>query len=135
MGGELQVNTTTLADTIRDQVRKTIASTIPDEQINLLIKAEFDNFFRVPERRYSNDPQPVSQFQALIAKFMDELLREKIKEALKVETERYTTHQWNAEGKKIVESFMKEYAPIAMAGISESIVRNAMQQFQNGQRF
>lgn len=136
MGGEIQtINPTTLADTIRDQVRKTIAATIPDEQINVLIKAEFDNYFKTPEKRYSNDPQPVSQFVGVIAKEMDVLMREKITAALRTEIERYTVHTWNTEGKKIVEQFVKEYAPHAIAGISESIVRGALQQLQNGRTF
>lgn len=136
MGGELQtVNVATLADTIRDQVRKTIAATIPDEQINALIKTEFDGFFKAGERRYSSDPTPISQFQAVIAKEMDTFLSEKIRESVRKECERYTAHQWNDQGKAIVERFVKEYAPLALAGISDMIVRNAMQAFQNGQRF
>lgn len=135
MNKELVVNTTTLADTIRDQVRKTIAATIPDEQINGLIKTEYDNFFRAGEKRYHSDPTPISPFQALIAKEMDAFLSEKIREHVRKECERFTSNQWSDEGKKIVERFVKEYAPLALAGISDMIVRNAMQAFQNGQRF
>ncbi len=131
MGGELSLNVTSLADTIRDKVRSTIAASIPDDQINGLIKNEYDNFFKTPDRRYHNDPEPMSPFKAAIKAELDKLLKEKIQEAVQAEVARFTSvNTWDAAGKTVVESIVKEYAPAAIQGMAQAIVTSTLQNMQ-----
>jgi hypothetical protein len=124
-----------LADTIRDRVREQIVSAIPDEQINNFIKKEWAAYFERPTlNNWSNhkEEDKLSPFQREVRKHINEHICTKIKEAVDKEMKMFNESAWNAEGKKFIEQFVREYAPMAMHGISEMIVRNTMNQLTQG---
>jgi hypothetical protein len=124
-----------LADTIRDRVREQIVSAIPDEQINNFIKKEWAAYFERPTlNNWGNhkEEDKLSPFQREVRKYINEHICTKIKEAVDKEMKMFNESTWNAEGKKFIEQFVREYAPMAMHGISEMIVRNTMNQLTQG---
>lgn len=125
-----------LADTIRDKVRSTIAATIPDEQINGLIKKEYDSFFARPERRYTSDPEPISPFAAMIKAEIDKLLRTKISEEVNKEINRFFSQDvYSTTGKRVLETLVKEYAPSALEGMAEALVQSSIQRISQNRPY
>lgn len=130
MSNELTV--ANLADTIRDRVRTQIVNVIPDEQIDGLIKKEWESFFVTPPRTNNWDTtEKKSAFQTMIEKEVNAYFTTKVKESLDKQLEIFTQASWDAHAKKYLNEFVKGYAPMALEGIGARLAEAALQNAQN----
>lgn len=136
MNNALSTDVASLADTIRDKVRTTIAAAIPDGQLDGLIKKEWETFFVVPQPRNSYDAKPEhSPFQLMIKAEMEKLIREKVAEGVRKEMDRFNVSTWDAQGKKTLEMIIKEYAPAAIEGVAGAIVHSTLQRLNQNRPY
>lgn len=121
-----------LADAIRDRVRSSIVSVIPDEQIDKLVKSEFDSFFKIPERpHWSSDAGKGSPFQEAVKREIDVFVKEKVQAEVQDQLNAFTQATWDDAGKSFVAQFVKEYAPYALEGVAAAMVTSAMNNLRN----
>jgi len=108
-----------LAEMVRDKVRQTLFASIPDTEIDRLVKKEWDEMFRTPEKRNQWDAkeQPKSQFAVMVSREVDAYLQEKVKESVKQEISKCNLH-WGDQGHAFVSEFVKLYAPSALEGLA-----------------
>jgi hypothetical protein len=92
----------TLMQGVRDRVKATFVSLIPDEQWEQMIVKETDDFFKEKDDGYSNRTYK-SDFQTLVREELNELAKVKIKEVLK----EYTNEVWK-DGKLDINESMKK---------------------------
>lgn len=126
----------TLADQIRDRVRQQIVSVIPDEQINGLIKKEWDIYFSNKTTTYrsygstvtEDDKISRSDFERAIKAEMEKYIREKIGTAVAEHMKAFTEGTWTSMGKETVKRFVEDYAPYAMKAIVHDIAEKSLQQ-------
>lgn len=128
MPGELTV--ANLADNVRDKVRSTIMNLIPDEQIDALVKKEWDTFFERPKQERWDNTEKFSPFQLMVRAETEKLIREKVKDEVEKEISRFNQSTWETQGRKAVGELVQAYAPFVLKGISESLVVDCMQQIQ-----
>lgn len=73
-----------LMNGVRDRIKATFVSLIPDSEWELLIQKECELFFapRVKEQYWNNQKDNKSAFQLVCLEVMNEVAKEKVKEAL-----------------------------------------------------
>ena len=86
---------------VRDRIKATFVSLIPEEHWEQLVKKEIDVFFEVKEQW--NSREPVSPFKTIVYKTLEELTKEKVKESLK----RYESVYWEGGDIKVSEEVAK----------------------------
>lgn len=112
-------------DIIRDKVRKLIIETVPDEQINMLIKKEFDSFFTDYKKTpYDRDTSP-SPFKQLVQEQLKTFFNEKIQ----VYVHTHCQDFWNdeAQGMRLTKEMTEALAPSALRSLTTEIVARSMQ--------
>lgn len=123
-----------LADLIRDKVRAEIVSTIPDEQVNTLIKKEWESYFLSPSldswKTYSDEDR-LSPFQREIRKCVRESLTTKIKEAIDKEMLYFTQSTWENQAKSAVSSMIRQYSQDVLEGLTRDIANRAVMNLRN----
>ena len=70
-----------LMDGVRDRVKATFVSLIPDDQWELLVKKEVDNFFKQKETNWNNREYK-SDFDCLVRDELNKMARQKMTEYL-----------------------------------------------------
>jgi len=112
---------------VRDRVRTVIMNAVPDEQIDLLIKKEFDKFFTHKEYNHSN-----TQFGTMVNTAIQAAMSTKIKAY--VEKSLDTT--WNEQnmGQSVSEELVAKLAPVALQAVAANIVSIALNNFRNNLR-
>lgn len=130
MAGELSIPN--LADTIRDRVRTSIVSVIPDEQIDNLVKAEYDRYFQAPQQPSWEKKEVFSPFQNTIKAEIESYMKEKLQAAVRKELDLILTDaKWNQTGAVAVSSMVKQYAPDFLEGMIASYTGNVVGQLRN----
>ena len=113
-----------VADTIREKVKATIVESIPKEQIDGLIKTEYNKFFDQPGVSSWDKPK-LSPFQELVNEAIKAELQERLKAAIKAEVDKLGVN-WNATAGSYIESTTKQLGPALLEGLVGSMVNNAV---------
>lgn len=79
----------TLMEGVRNRVKATFVSLIPDDQWELMIKKEVDDFFKTKDQ-YRSSREYVSDFSHLCQSVLKEYFEEKIREHIK----QYESRLW-----------------------------------------
>ena len=129
MSGELQV--LNLADQIRDKVRTTILNSIPDEQVDKLIKKEWEAFFEIPTNRNSWDSSPKeSPFTSMVKLEIKAVLENKLKEKVQEKLLEFDRLQWDNAGEDAFRKMIQAYGRVALAGLGEELAAKAIHHLQ-----
>jgi len=94
----------TLMQGVRDRIKATFVSLIPDAQWEQLTQKEIDDFFKIrDDYRSQRDWRAMSDFQKICFEEFEKLTREKIKEMLAL----YVSESWSNNGPKVNEELNK----------------------------
>lgn len=128
MSNELSVPN--LAEAIRDKVRVSIVGMIPDNQIDGLVKKEWESFF-LPSKpnNWSSDISP-SSFQLLVKAEIQKHMEQKVREAVDAELQKFNQTVYDAKGQEALKQMISLYAPSVLEGISTNIVNQTLQRIQ-----
>lgn len=112
----------TFQDIVRDKVRTVIMEAVPAEQIDQLIKKEYDAFFA---KTHSYNP---SEFEKLVKIMIDEYIRIKAQESIKA----VIANEWDAtsSGQKLLDEAVTKLAPLALQSVAAALVGNAVYNLQ-----
>ena len=103
MSNEVQkFDPATLMDGVRDRIKATFVSLIPEEHWEAMIQRETDAYFK-PRENYRDTPR-YSDFQLTCQKVMTEICEVKIREALL----KYENHLWGENEVKVGEILMAQ---------------------------
>lgn len=128
MNNALSLDVVSLADTIRDKVRTTIAASIPDSQLDALVKKEWETFFTVPTPKNNWETNvEFSPFQAMVRKEIDTYINQKVQEAVKKELDAFSQSVWDNQGKRVVSEVVKAYAPSALEGMAATVTQTVLE--------
>lgn len=122
MSSEITVHS--LGDAVRDRVRATLFSAIPDEAINALIASELSKM-TTPSTDYYTRGR--SELQQIVEKEM----KKQFSERMVLDVTKYIDETYKNQSKELVQTAIKELAPIFMAGMMESFAANAVQALRN----
>lgn len=114
---------------VRDRVKATFVSLIPDDQWEQMIKTECDKFFQITERDWRGDRPCISDFQMVVNSALREITEIKVKEELK----KYESTIWDGSNIKINDELKKlliESAPELFAKIMGSRVQEVINNMQ-----
>jgi hypothetical protein len=118
-----------LMDGVRQRIKATFVSLIPDEHWEQLCQKEVDSFFREKDRYDHNDRTYHSEFQGVCKEVLTEICKEKIKLFL---TE-YDATVWTNDGmqasEKLKEMIIK-MAPEIFAATFANMFQNAVSQMK-----
>ena len=109
---------------IREKVRETLVMAIPDEQMDAMIRTEFDEYFK--ERNEYGREKP-SRLSLLVREELDKLMREKIKKWLNENFER----RWEGNIDRHVGELVGSLAPIVQHSIVVDITQRALSDLAN----
>lgn len=73
----------TLMQGVKDRIKATFVSLIPDEQWGQMVKAEIDSFFKQKETGFSNNRQYASDFQMLVRSMVNQEVKDRLEAYLK----------------------------------------------------
>jgi hypothetical protein len=91
MNNEIQkFDPSTLMDGVKQRIKATFVSLIPDDHWEQLCKKEMDAFFREGETRFNNNNSYPSEFRKVCNEVMTEMAKQKISEGL----EEYKSSVW-----------------------------------------
>lgn len=94
----------TLMQGVRDRIKATFVSLIPDAQWEQLTQKEIDDFFKArDDYRSQRDWRAMSDFQKICFEEFEKLTREKVRIML----EAYTSTQWENNAPKMSEELKK----------------------------
>lgn len=113
-----------LMEGVKDRIRATFVSLIPDDKWDELVKVEINAWFK--KENYNNRyNQQVSAFQLVVEQTLTELAKEKVKEVFA----EYTTTQWK-DGKPIITEELKKVitdnADKMFAKVIEQMIHSAL---------
>lgn len=113
----------TLMEGVRDRIKATFISMIPDLQWEQMVKKEVDAFFQEVKREEDyNNPTWYSQFQVVVWEEMTKHARKHIKEAI----ENFKSFQWD--GSDVIMSEAVEKMIVKNSGmILRSLIGNMIQ--------
>ena len=117
-----------LMDGVRDRIKATFVSLIPDDQWERLVKKEIDDFFmeRVNQSSYHN--HNYSYFGEMVRKELVLLTTEKVR---KLVIEKYVSSGWDNDGPILSEALQEELekaAPKMLKTIFAQLLRDTMNQ-------
>lgn len=122
----------TLMQGVKDRIKATFVSLIPDNQWEELCQKEIDSFFLERDNSWSSQRQwgKMSDFQKICFEEFESITKEKIKEMLK----NYTSDRWNNNApqmndnlKKLIEENADTIFASMLGSMMQSVV-NSMQQ-------
>jgi hypothetical protein len=109
----LSTDVKSTAEIIKERLGGKIAEFLPDEVFDGILEAAIRDLLRVPEKRYSTDPQPCSKLQTMISDEIKAQVSVKIKECV-------SGPEWQTKFNTISNSYFSEK-------IEEVIKKNAAQ--------
>lgn len=112
------------ATTMRERIRAAVLDAIPQEKWDDLTKTALADFFAEKRNYHSATPTP-SEFQQLIRKVAEEIIREKVKEILADDF----MPAYNAGLGQYVNENLRKVMVEAAPAIIESMFRQSAQQF------
>ncbi len=116
----------TLMDGVKNRIKATFVSLIPDDQWEVMVKKTADDFFTQKDRSYYNNKTYQSDFDIVIRQVLEEKAKETIKEMLN--SPKYQT-MWDANRVILSDELNKqlvEAAPQMMANIMANMVQNVL---------
>jgi len=119
MANELTIST--LGDAVRDRVKGAIFASIPDDAIEKLIAKEFES---MTKSDYHSSKSPLQQ------QVFEEIKRQCSVRVAESVT-KYLDQTFQSNPKELVDSAIKELAPLFMAGMTESFAAQAVQHLRN----
>lgn len=115
----------TVADTIRDKV----IQSLPKHQLDELILAEYDKFFKPFKKDQWSKEEP-SPFQTMVQKALEQEIKERITESVKEELKKFNV-SYDFAGKRVVADAVKELAPHFMNSIIERMIQDGVQNMKS----
>jgi hypothetical protein len=113
-----------LTEHIREKVRETLVMSIPDEQMDTMIRAEFDDFFKGKPDGYGKVKQ--SRLGIIVQEELDKLMREKIRRWLDTNFQR----QWDDGIERHVGELVGSLAPIVQQSMMADIVQRSLSELR-----
>ena len=112
---------------IRDEVRKVLVASIPDEQMDAMIEKEVDSFFAPSKSTYGGDGP--SRFSRVVERAVEERVKESLKKWM---SENFGT-EWSKYGgpAALTATMVEEFIPIAQAKMVADMTQNALLNIQN----
>ncbi|HEV2917575.1 MAG TPA: hypothetical protein VGW78_07580 [Candidatus Babeliales bacterium] len=117
-----------LMEGVKDRVKTTFVSLIPDEQWEEMIKNEYDNFFKVKETGYSNREYK-SDFQILVRNVMSDVATKKVQEFLA----KYEHETWGnslPQASETLKELLIKHAPEIFTSMFKNMFQNSIYQMQ-----
>lgn len=112
---------------VRDRVRKVIFDSVPDEQIDNLIKAQYDKLFVGERPTYGNTTNP-STFERMV----EGVLMAKIKDKVATFVEAQISGEWNDDiGARVVGEVARKFATVSLESLASRLVSESLQNFRN----
>lgn len=118
-----------LMDGVKDRIKATFASLIPDEQWQQLVKTQYDAFFDRPWDGYNKKETP-SNFDKLCKQILEEVAKEKIKELLT----QYASDNWSNNGliaSEALKELLTENADKIFINVISSMMQSVIYSMQN----
>jgi hypothetical protein len=130
MANEVQkFDPSTLMDGVKDRIKATFASMIPDEAWDTMVKTTVDEFFKKDMNQNNNYyGNKLSRFDFLVLEALQEESKRKIAEYLK--TEEFTT-VWNGYGQPVISAKVKEMFIENSGQIFLGLLGNSFQMMMN----
>ena len=107
---------------IRTKVRETLLSAIPDEQMDRMIQAEFDSFFRERRDSFSTFSKP-SPFQEKVR----EVLWSEMEKSLRTWIEQHLAQHWATHGEAALKELVTSYMASAHQAMIEQMLKHAFE--------
>ena len=120
---ENQVTVYNIADTIREKVKDYIIQSIPKEQLDQLIKQQWDAFFQDKSNNWERKP---SEFNRLVQDAIQKEIQVKIDEAVREELKRFAS-SWDSTGQKVIKDAVSQYAPAFIEGLAAHATQAILQ--------
>jgi uncharacterized protein YajQ (UPF0234 family) len=118
-----------LGDAVKDKVRKAMMDAIPDEALQALIKAEFDNFFQDQSNRYDNGKTP-SPFKVMVRNEIEKAVSQKVRDLIQEQTAKIVT-EWDGDNHRVLGDLVTKLAPAALEGVMHTIAGRTLQGLRN----
>lgn len=133
-----------LMDGVRDRIKATFVSLIPDDQWEQMCNAEMKKFFEPSFKGYNNSEKVPSQFEQIVRQMMEEKLKEYLKDLFN-KPEYSITTIWTNSGQEYsisehLDNMIKEKMPDMLQAFMAKFMADAFQNFfyqaqQSLQRF
>jgi hypothetical protein len=119
----------TLMQGVKDRIKATFVSLIPDEQWDQMCKREIDDFFSSRPRSYNNNSY--SEFTMVVNRVLEEETKKKIKEIIQSHPDFSTSGVWN-EGtvSESIKVKLIESAPMIFTRVIENMMASTIQQMK-----
>lgn len=126
-------------DVVRGKVKQVLFDSMPDEQIDKLIKKEMESYFDGPKDHWGRtDSEKPSPFKRLVFEEMLACLKPRLNLAI----EKFLSQNQEQSGTspdvtgltweyKFTEDFVKALAPAAMHSVTQAIIQNALTSFRS----
>lgn len=113
---------------VKDRIKATFVSLIPDDQWEVMVKKEIDDFFKQREQGYSN--RYCSDFRNVVNEVCKEMAEKKVREVLS-DPDFNTEWSGNRETvSKAIKSQLISSAPEIFATAIENLVANSIQKMK-----
>lgn len=109
---------------IRGKVREMVFNSIPDKQIDAMIKSEFDAFFTGSIRYGSKEP---SQFARLVEGEVKTAIRERVSLWLSANFDEV----WENNGYKLIGDMVAEFVPVVQMRMATEMAANALAELKS----
>ena len=119
-----------LMNGVRDRIKSTFVSLIPDEQWEAMIQKEVEMFFQSTESYYSSNRHNASPFQLLCRQVFHDITAERLRDHMS----EFTSDTWDSHGPKLNEALkamLIESAPELMVSIMRTQFQNAVNNMRN----
>jgi len=123
-GSEIQPFNVT--EHIRQQVREVLIASIPDEQMDAMIKAEVRLYFQVHQDQYSRKDVP-SEFSTQLRRMIEQYIAER----LKIWFDSNFQTIWEETGGRMVGALVAKFVPIVQAEMAQNIAERALMSIRN----
>lgn len=122
-----------LMDGVRDRIKATFISLIPDAQWEQLVKTECDKYFKI-EEKYCGSYENTSPFGTEVQKLLSEEVKIRVKDYL---TKEWSTTYWDGGAPNTINENLKklliEKSGEVLIGTLGSMLQNTINQMKNNQ--
>lgn len=120
----------TLMQGVKDRIKSTFVSLIPDEQWNHMVDIEIKKFFAPDQYGHSKRENP-SDFTRVVHEELTKVTKEMIAKQLNAEDFELSYSKGSGNVSESIKNKIIEYAPQIFALSIESMVANVIQQMKN----
>jgi len=109
-----------ITEHIRNKIREVLLLSLPNDELDTMIQAEYDAMFATKESRWGREPSWFSQQ-------VQEQLREKIKERIRLWLDQNFEDKWDEScGLALVGDLVAEFTPVVLQRLAGDMASRAL---------